>query len=73
MLKFRFDRRVSGRTKPRPPTSDCFLFFNIMASVYQIESAIAESNGKQSFHDIEWKNYKSSTEYGTQFCDFCSH
>ena len=29
----------------------------IVASIYQIETTIAESNGKQTFHDAKWKKF----------------
>ena len=30
-----------------------------VASIYQIETTIAESNGKRTFHDAKWKKFSA--------------
>ena len=45
----------SCRNKGYPPSLKTCL--EKVASIYKIEPTIAESNGKRTFHDVEWRKF----------------
>ena len=53
----------SCRNKGYPPSFKTYLAK--VSLIYQIETTIADSNGKRTFHDVKWKkfllNYYSSS------------
>ena len=46
------------RNEGFPPSFKIFLAK--VASVYQIETVISESNGKRTFHDANWKKFTTN-------------
>ena len=45
----------SCRNKGYPPSLRTYLAK--VSLIYQIETTIAESNGKRAFHDVKWKKF----------------